>query len=331
MNPATALLDRLIHHDAASTAALIERARSLSSTELDADRQFGPGSIRQTIHHIVEVMEGWCDRMRGVPQRTIAMPDASFDEQLERLRTVSDDLFAWGAELASAGRLDESFLDHRHSPPRAKSFAGALLHVATHGMHHRAQLAAMLREAGIEDLPEGDLLGWERKRREEETGNADLPAEEVTNDAVRVTPLDRARDREDYPALRARLWPEEPEVTEEAALILAGALELAEVVFIARADSHRAVGFLELRLRAEAEGCAESPVPTVEGWFVETAWRGRGVGRALIEAAEAWARERGHREIASDAEVDNRGSRAAHRALGFEELPAIVPMRRRIG
>ena len=83
--------------------------------------------------------------------------------------------------------------------------------------------------------------------------------------------------------------------------------------------------------RAEAEGCAESPVPTVEGWFVETAWRGRGVGRALIEAAEAWARERGHREIASDAEVDNRGSRAAHRALGFEELPAIVPMRRRLG
>ena len=331
MNPATALLDRLIRHDAASTAVLIERAQALSPTALDAERNLGPGSIRKTVHHIVEVMEGWCDRMRGLPQRTTAAADASFDEQFERLRIVTDDLFAWASELASDGQLEESFLDHRHSPPRAKTFAGALLHVATHGMHHRAQLAAMLREAGADDIPEGDLLSWERQRREVETGDADIPAPEVSDAKVTVTPLDPERDREAYPALRARLWPGEPEVAEEAAQILAGAAELAEVVFVARAEDGPAVGFLEMRLRGEAEGCTGSPVPTVEGWFVETAWRGRGVGRALIEAAEAWARGRGYGELASDAEVDNRGSRAAHRALGFEELPAVVPMRKRLG
>jgi uncharacterized damage-inducible protein DinB len=36
-----------------------------------------------------------------------------------------------------------------------------IAHVITHSMHHRAQLIFMLRELGVEDLPEGDVLSWE--------------------------------------------------------------------------------------------------------------------------------------------------------------------------
>ena len=50
---------------------------------------------------------------------------------------------------------------------------------------------------------------------------------------------------------------------------------------------------------------------------------GRGVGRALIAAAEDWARGEGCEELASDAELTNSSSDRAHRACGFEETGQI--------
>src|SRR6266702_3297479 len=80
------------------------------------------------------------------------------------------------------------------------------------------------------------------------------------------------------------------------------------------------VGLAELSIRAYAEGCRSDRVAYLEGWFVVPKARGRGVGRALIVAAEAWGRSQGCREFASDAQPDNEVSTAAHRALGFVEV-----------
>ena len=54
----------------------------------------------------------------------------------------------------------------------------------------------------------------------------------------------------------------------------------------------------------------------------------QGIGRALVETAEAHAQRAGHHEIASDAEIDNAGGIAAHRALGYDEVERIVCFRR---
>jgi aminoglycoside 6'-N-acetyltransferase I len=86
-------------------------------------------------------------------------------------------------------------------------------------------------------------------------------------------------------------------------------------------------GFLELSVRSYAEGCT-GPVPYVEGWHVDADVRRQGVGRALVARAEAWARERGYTEIASDTEVERAHSIRAHRALGFEEVERIVVFRK---
>jgi hypothetical protein len=42
-------------------------------------------------------------------------------------------------------------------------------------------------------------------------------------------------------------------------------------------------------------------VAYLEGWYVDRDVRRHGIGAALVHAAEAWARERGYRELASDA------------------------------
>jgi len=71
-------------------------------------------------------------------------------------------------------------------------------------------------------------------------------------------------------------------------------------------------------------------VAYLEGWYVVPDWQGHGVGRTLVEAAEGWARARGLREIASDAELDNAGSIAAHGALGFRETFRVVQFLKRL-
>lgn len=105
-----------------------------------------------------------------------------------------------------------------------------------------------------------------------------------------------------------------------------------EAVFVAvdAADPSVLRGFAEVSRRAYAEGCETSPVGFLEGWYVVPGARRRGVGRALVEAAERWARGKGCREFASDALADNEVSAAAHEALGFEEVEVIRCFRKEL-
>jgi aminoglycoside 6'-N-acetyltransferase I len=98
-------------------------------------------------------------------------------------------------------------------------------------------------------------------------------------------------------------------------------------VFVAEADG-RVVGFLELGYRKYAEGCESSPVPFIEGWYVDPGFQGQGIGRALVEAAEASAKADGYTEIASDVLIENDRSVAAHRALGYQEIERLVCFRK---
>lgn len=134
-------------------------------------------------------------------------------------------------------------------------------------------------------------------------------------------------DREDWLRMRDALWPgsfsehdaETRQYFEEANANL--------VTLVVVVDGH-VVGFLEMDHRRYASGCESSHIPFIEGWYVEPHKRGRGIGRALVEGAESWARAAGHHEIASDAEMDNDNGIAAHRALGYEVVNRLVCFRK---
>jgi aminoglycoside 6'-N-acetyltransferase I len=147
-----------------------------------------------------------------------------------------------------------------------------------------------------------------------------------------VRPVTSA-DLERWADLRHALWPDQPrhELAAEARAFLDGHGFMLEVVLVAVDPADQVVGFAELSLRPYAEGCTTTPVGFLEGWFVAPEWRGRGVGRTLIAAAEAWARTRGCREFASDTNLDNGASAAAHAALGFEEVEQIRCFRKDLG
>jgi aminoglycoside 6'-N-acetyltransferase I len=134
--------------------------------------------------------------------------------------------------------------------------------------------------------------------------------------------------------MRARLWPQADaaELAGEARAFAADpALSMLDAVFIAVDEDARPAGFLELCLRAFSDGCDSMPVPHVEGWYVDPTARRRGLGRALMQAAEAWARARGFSELASDSELHNVASHEAHDACGFEEVERLVKFRKVLG
>ena len=135
-----------------------------------------------------------------------------------------------------------------------------------------------------------------------------------------VTPADAAV----WLPMREALWPDETGSSHarEIERFFAGELLMPLAVLLA-VDSTGPVGFVELSIRAYAEGCYSGRVAFLEGWYVEPEARRKGVGRALVEASLAWGRSRGCTEFGSDALLDNLASQAAHRALGFEEVVQI--------
>jgi aminoglycoside 6'-N-acetyltransferase I len=99
-------------------------------------------------------------------------------------------------------------------------------------------------------------------------------------------------------------------------------------VLIAERSDGSVCGYVEVGSRAYADGCRSSPVAYIEAWYVDPDVRRSGYGRALLAAAEEWARERGYSEMASDAQLGNDISLKAHQSGGYEVVDKVVQFRK---
>lgn len=85
------------------------------------------------------------------------------------------------------------------------------------------------------------------------------------------------------------------------------------------------IGFAQCQLRYDyVEGTETSPVGYLEGIFVKEAYRHKGYAKELLAACEAWAKEKGCREFASDCELDNIDSFRFHIAMDFTEANRVI-------
>ena len=142
--------------------------------------------------------------------------------------------------------------------------------------------------------------------------------------ALLIRPVAQA-DAIIWERMRTALWPDESgSHAAEIARYFGQQRTNPFEVLVACSGSGTPVGFVEMSIRPYAEGCVSDRVAFVEGWFVEPEHRGRGVGAALMAAAEEWGRARHCSELASDTQSFNENSIAAHKALGFEEVERLV-------
>ena len=117
----------------------------------------------------------------------------------------------------------------------------------------------------------------------------------------------------------ALLWPEASieEHRQEIGRVLTSGMygTLPAMILISYREEETPHGFLQVGLRSHADGCDPAqPIGFVEGWFVYEQFRGQGIGKALMRAAENWAHNHGGKEMASDTWIDHASSMKAPEA-----------------
>lgn len=157
------MLERLLGHDLATNRELLEICAQLTDEQMDRDIDAGWRTLRRTFAHMIGNIEGWTDLMMERP--VVYKSGDSVAELLDRLERSYADFAAFAQQTEREGRLDELFTDVLDDPPVQKSIGGAIGHVITHNMHHRAEILHMLHRLGVENIPEGDLMGWDQRRR----------------------------------------------------------------------------------------------------------------------------------------------------------------------
>ena len=124
--------------------------------------------------------------------------------------------------------------------------------------------------------------------------------------------------------MRRALWPDCSDDRHELEMLSAREKSAGGTTFVYDRGNGALGAFAELSIRNIVDGALSDRVAYLEGWYVDPDLRGRGIGRRLIEAAEAWAAAQGLSELGSDAELHNEDSITAHKALGFRETFRVV-------
>ena len=141
----------------------------------------------------------------------------------------------------------------------------------------------------------------------------------------------KERDLNEWFQLRKRLWDATLDEDHRSEMLDILDHPETELILVAESADGKLIGFLEASIRPFVEDCCTDNVGYLEGWFVDPEFRRRGIGRALVAEAEKWARRQGCVEMASDAEIGNETSLAAHLNLGYAETSRLVHLRKELG
>ena len=95
--------------------------------------------------------------------------------------------------------------------------------------------------------------------------------------------------------------------------------------FFLKYENDIPIGFAQCQLRYDyVEGTTTTPVGYLEGVFIKDGYRNKGYAKELLSECEAWAKENGCKEFASDCEINNIDSFQFHKAMNFTEANRII-------
>jgi uncharacterized damage-inducible protein DinB len=153
-----ATIRRLAEYEVWCNAQSLEAAGRLGPGQLFRVFPFGLGTVHATLSHTVSVFRTWS---ACVGPRIHRPEPLRYDPALPLV-----EIGRLNAEL-SAAFLDAVEASHHAGLLHADRRIVQLLHLITHGTHHRAQFITMLRLLGVDPPFEGgDFAGWTRRRAE---------------------------------------------------------------------------------------------------------------------------------------------------------------------
>ncbi|RYZ61034.1 MAG: hypothetical protein EOO14_06100 [Chitinophagaceae bacterium] len=123
-------------------------------------------SLFKTVLHMLDAESIWWQRLKL--QEKIDRPSDTFSGDMKAL---SQELLLqnkrWQEWLTGANELalQHEFIYYNSHKERFKQpVYQMLLHLFNHGTYHRGQLVTMLRQLGVEKIPQTDFIVWSRKK-----------------------------------------------------------------------------------------------------------------------------------------------------------------------
>jgi uncharacterized damage-inducible protein DinB len=172
------LIRRLHQHRAWVNENLLSAAANLSEEQLRQTFQIGQGSIWQSLLHLYAAEFAWLEALLGnddplvrgdlpgrIPGNQLGEGGiASLDELREKWAVLQQRWDRYLAELSPESLDDPVYKVALSSGKRlATRRSDVLLHVCTHAQYTTAQVVNMLRQAGVEKLPETMLISLARQ------------------------------------------------------------------------------------------------------------------------------------------------------------------------
>lgn len=155
------LLDRMVGHDGWATTQLLERCDMLTDAQLDQEFDLGHRTVRETLDHMIYVIDFWAGWMSGRPvehDRTTREYDRSLVALRERHERFQPVFAALARQMQDEGRLDDTFIDHCNV---RQSIGATIIQLLHHNTQHRAEVRHMLERLGLADLWDYDPQEWE--------------------------------------------------------------------------------------------------------------------------------------------------------------------------
>ena len=148
----------LVRQNRWATENMLKACRDLSDEQFHQKFEMGPGSLHDTLTHMLGAMRGWSDLLAGREQRPRLEESGPYtvDQLDDLLAEISDDL----ENLATSHPTDEIVTGERGGRSWSFTRGGVVTHLTTHGMHHRAQCMNMLRQLGVDPLPPSAVVEW---------------------------------------------------------------------------------------------------------------------------------------------------------------------------
>ena len=151
-------LSILLAHDHWASRQVLDACATITPEQFHRRFEMGPGSLHDTMLHILGAMRTWTESLAGKEPgpRVEQSGQRSVAQLLELMDACAKDL------RTEADRLPLSDTISRVRDGKTFTFARGvvLTHVATHGMHHRAQCLNMLRHVGVTPLPPTSVTIW---------------------------------------------------------------------------------------------------------------------------------------------------------------------------
>lgn len=126
---------------------VLDLAEGLDDAALDEPVEMGVGSLRATLYHLVTADELWLDRWKLKPWAPLdtVTPRISLAELRDRFESVHAAREAFLDEEGPEGEGREIAYKNSRGEAFRHPLGELVVHVANHGVHHRAQALNMLR------------------------------------------------------------------------------------------------------------------------------------------------------------------------------------------